>query len=219
MQLKQLRKKKGLTQEQMAEAAGLSTAHYNRIENSVRHVSTKWLDKFASILNVSVPELMGDDEKGVSTRLVPVTTITVVGVVQGGSWSEAVEWDLPDRYDVVVPELPSEAQNAYGLRVQGPSMNLEYPHGAVVVCVPLRDFWRDLKSGDHVIVERRIEGLIEGSVKELQIDEAGHAWLWPRSSDPRHQQPLETGWPPPDPDTEAEIIVTGVVVGSYSTRV
>jgi len=217
MRLKELRKKKGLTQEQMADRAGLSTAHYNRLENATRPVNTHWLTIFGGILNVSPAVLLGEpDSEGIGK--VQVQSITVRGAVQGGSWVEALEWDLPDRYDVVVPELPREAQNAYGLKVQGPSMNMEYPDGSVVICVPLLDFWRDLKSGDHVIVERRDNGSVEGTVKELQIDTEGHAWLWPRSTDPMHQQPLETGWPPSDSDTDTEVAVTAVVVGSYRQR-
>lgn len=218
IRLKELRESLGLTQEQMAEEIGLSVSYYNRMENASRPISSKWLDKIASHFKIPVTRILSDDS---ATSRVAVQEIVVRGAVQAGVWVQAVEWPEEDRYAVVIPRLTVNARNAYGLEVRGPSMNLHYPEKAILICVPLAEFWREIKDTDHVVVERRgPDGSVEATVKELMIDDDGRAWLWPRSRHPAFQQPLEVPWPPESwDDGEPEIIITAVVVGSYVSRI
>lgn len=139
--------------------------------------------------------------------------IPVIGAVQAGVWAEAMEWERDQRY-VIAATIPERyAKKAYGLLMEGPSMNMVYPDGSIAICVRLMDFDRDLRDRDRVVVERRRhDGMIEATVKELVIDGDGAGWLWPRSSDPRYQQPLSLA----DPNGEADTVeVTAVVIGSY----
>lgn len=135
------------------------------------------------------------------------------GAVQAGLFIEAREWPEDDWRPAPVaadPRYPADLQ--YALEVRGPSMNLLYPAGSVVICFPLLHLDRDLKSGDKVIVSRQHNGSAsrEITIKELRINEAGEAWLWPRSSDPEYQQPWRISGQNGD-----TIEVVAIVIGSY----
>lgn len=143
--------------------------------------------------------------------------IKVIGAVEAGAWREAVAWPISEQLEVAVPVAPSYTKKAFALRVNGPSMNLVYPDGTIIICVKFYDYNGALQNGDRVVVYRTsADGLIEATVKELVADDAGHKWLWPRSSDPLHQQPVELiesagkkrGAPP-------SVEIHAVVIGSY----
>lgn len=143
------------------------------------------------------------------------TMLWVTGFVEAGTWQEAEEWDRSRWYGVDVPTPPRFHSKAKALEVRGDSMNLEYPAGSVVVWVEMLDF-RPPRNGDHVIVyvHSHDDG-IEATVKEYRLSD-GKQWLWPRSSAPEHQAPVNV-------DSPGEHIkwieIKGIVVGSYRPRV
>lgn len=94
-------------------------------------------------------------------------------------------------------------------------MNLEYPEGSIVVWVDQLDF-RPAAHEDHVIVYSYAkDDAIEATVKELRIVD-GKSWLWPRSSDPAHQAPVDLASPP---TSIKRIEIKGIVLGGYRPRV
>jgi phage repressor protein C with HTH and peptisase S24 domain len=115
--------------------------------------------------------------------------------------------------DVPVPQRFRGSAKA--LEVRGPSMNLEYPEGSVVIWVDMLQF-RPARDGDHVIVfAYALDDTIEATVKELRIAEGKH-WLWPRSTDPAHQAPVDMDNPG---EQIKSIEVKGIVIGGYKPRV
>jgi transcriptional regulator with XRE-family HTH domain len=58
-QVRQLRKERGLSQEELADRAGLHTNYIGGIERGERNVGVKALFKIAKGLGVSTPELFG----------------------------------------------------------------------------------------------------------------------------------------------------------------
>ena len=121
---------------------------------------------------------------------VPVSQVSVHGEVEAGVWREAVEWPEAERFTVSFLAGPYDHLPRFGLRVRGPSMDLIYPEGSVVVCVPYINLGRQPRSGERVVVERSRGGLVEATVKELEITAEGQCLLWPRSTHPRYQQPI-----------------------------
>ena len=151
-------------------------------------------------------------------------TIDVRGSVQAGHWAEAAERPA-DEWEYVTVPRPDSHKAYFGLRVTGPSMNKEYPEGAILVCVSIWDYNHAVESGDHVIVHRRNDhSQFEATVKELVIDDDGRYWLWPRSTHPEHQAPIEIPRPPRDPNhdfdatDDNDIQITAVVVADYRIR-
>ncbi len=57
LRIRELRKKQGLSQEELAQQAGLDYSYLNEIEAGKRNPSVKRVAKIARVLGVSLPEL------------------------------------------------------------------------------------------------------------------------------------------------------------------
>ena len=93
--------------------------------------------------------------------------LVVRGAVQAGVWRDAIEWPETDWQTFAISGLspkPNAAQPAFGLMVQGLSMNLVFPPGTILVCVRYGDLGCAPSAGDHVICQqRRRNGLVEAT--------------------------------------------------------
>lgn len=150
---------------------------------------------------------------------VPVVQIPVLGEVAAGKWLEFD--DLAEgRYAPILAiagRYPVKDQFAF--KVSGTSMDkARIFDGDLVICVPYWTARAAPTAGDLVVVERRKAGVFERTVKELAIQD-GHYELWPRSSDPRFQQPITV--PKKHDLIEADgttVEIIGLVVASYVPR-
>lgn len=184
---------------------------YNFLNGHSNALDLRTYGKLARSSEVPVHRLTGDMPEPPSP-----TALWVVGTVEAGSFREAVEWDRSRWYSVDVPVPDRFRRVAKALEVRGNSMDDEYKPGSVLIWVDFLDF-RPPRPGDHVIVyctDRA--GLVEATVKELRVDEAGKRWLWPRSTKPEHQLPLDIEAPPSD---VVSIEIKGIVIGDYRARV
>lgn len=145
----------------------------------------------------------------------PMIRMPVKAAVNAGAWKEAIEWSQEDQYDVRLPTLEGLPNlDLTGFEVSGPSMNLVYRPGSVIFAAPTITHRIEPLPGARVIVQRRNrDGLFEATCKEFDIDESGQMWLWPRSTHPKHQEPIQ-----PKPDESSDVMdcqVTGIVLASY----
>ena len=181
---------RGLKPKPWCERAGLSpNSLYNFLNGRSDSLSQPTLEALSAAENVHPSQLMGES-------VVPLAkhnrSITVIGSVQAGAWVEAIEWPLDERFTISVPFENEFYNGVYGLVVRGDSMNKDYPDGSIVFVTDIYEYKKRLVNGDHVICERVDSGgLVEATVKELVFDEKGASWLWPRSTNPEHQQPIE----------------------------
>lgn len=183
---------------------------YNFLNGHSNSLDLRTYAKLARTVEVPVWQLSGDQPDAPSP-----TSIWVTGHVEAGSFREAIEWDRSRWYSVDVPVPERFRGKAKALEIHGFSMDLEYRPGSLVIYVDVLDF-RLPRHGDHVIVySRHADGMIEATVKELRIDEERKHWLWPRSTRPEHQQPLNLDGPPPDIES---IEIKGIVIGDYRPR-
>lgn len=183
---------------------------YNFLNEHSQSLDLRTYSKLARTAGVAVWRLTGEDPE-----LPSPTSIWVVGEVQAGVFREAVEWDpsLWISVDVPVPERFRKKTKA--LRVRGNSMNVEYPDGSIATWIDILDFRAPLHE-DHVLVYRhRNDDTIEATIKELVVVD-GRQWLWPRSTDPEHQTPIDPLQPG---DGIREIEIKGIILGSYRPRV
>jgi transcriptional regulator with XRE-family HTH domain len=60
--LRDLRKRAGLTQSELADATGVSQPAISQIENGVLSMDIQWMRSFARILNCSAADLLDDDD-------------------------------------------------------------------------------------------------------------------------------------------------------------
>jgi len=183
---------------------------YNFLNKHSQSLDLITYAKLARTAEVPVWRLNGDQPEPPSP-----TAIWVSGYVEAGAFKEAVEWDRSRWYSVDVPVPERFRRVTKALEVRGLSMDLEYKPGAIVLWVDMLDF-RPPRHGDHIIVYTyHHDGKVEATVKELRVDDSGRRWLWPRSSQPEHQLPIEVENPGDDVE---HIEVKGIVVGDYRPR-
>lgn len=182
---------------------------YNFLNGHSQALDPRTYGKLARTAEVPIWRISGEAPEQPSP-----TAIWVSGSVEAGTFREAVEWDRSRWYSVDVPVPERFRRRAKALEVRGFSMDLEYRPGAVVIWVDFLDF-RPPRHEDHVIVYAHSDGRTEATVKELRIDDNGKRWLWPRSSKPEHQQPLDTDNPP---EGVTNIEIKGIVIGDYRQR-
>lgn len=162
-----------------------------------------------------------------SMRSVPVARmrrVEVIGFVQAGVFSEALEWQFSDRYGITCPDdgYP-DCLPRYALEVRGESMNRVFSAGSVVCVIDFFDLGREPETGDFVVVHRRdpYGPGMEATIKALQVREDGVICLWPQSTDPNFQQPIIL----PKRDSGAadcagapDVQIKSLVVGMMKTR-
>ncbi|MGJ0508901.1 MAG: LexA family protein [Methylocystis sp.] len=183
---------------------------YNFLNGHSNALDPRTYGKLARTAEVPTWRLSGDAPEPPSP-----TSIWVSGHVEAGSFREAVEWDRSQWYPLDVPVPDRFRRKAKALEVRGFSMDLEYKPGAVVIWVDVLDS-RPPRDSDHVIVyAQHRDGKTEATVKELRVDEEGRRWLWPRSTKPEHQQPMNVDNPPKEVNS---IEIKGLVIGDYRPR-
>lgn len=182
--IKALREKAELTLEELAEKSGLSVSYLSRLEAGKRNLSVKNINKIAPSLGASGPELVATTHK--SQR------IKISGVVQAGDYIDpGDEIYLGDESVDIPMEERLQKFRLYALRVAGPSMNVRYPEGSILICASLADTQELPIPGKRYIVRRiRPDGSYEQTVKEFVVDSSGKKWLMPRSTEPQWQSPI-----------------------------
>lgn len=60
--VRELRKRAGITQEELGKLAGVSQEAISQIENDKRPLTVDWMRSFARIFNVSTAELLADED-------------------------------------------------------------------------------------------------------------------------------------------------------------
>lgn len=217
--VRESRERLGISQHELARRIGVKQPTIHHLETNVAR-GTKHIYAIAKALGVSADWLQTGVE-GANPPLIeqptiptlPIRTVPITGAVAAGVWREQVD-DLGDPPETIPVSLPGlERATLFAMRVEGQSMNLHYPDGSLVICCPVAEM--GARHGDHVIVERRENSLVERSIKELVI-ETGKARLVPRSSDKRYQAAIDL---PRDIHAQNGVAIVAVVVASYMTRV
>jgi transcriptional regulator with XRE-family HTH domain len=209
--LRELRKKIGLTQQELGDLVGTSQPQIKRLEKGQRTLSKEWAERLAPHLGVSAEHLMF--EKNTSQQL-EVAGLRVMGKIKAGDWRDisilADDDDDPEIIQVARDKRFPHAKQ-YALHVDGDSMNELFPDGSYVTCVDFADSGLMLKPGLIVHVERTMAGthLVEATLKEVNALGARKWSLKPRSSNPVHKEFVLNG------DEATEIKVLGVVTGKW----
>lgn len=103
-------------------------------------------------------------------------------------------------------------KECFALVVSDESMNQVYPPGSIVVAIPIEQAPNLIKPGSNVIAVREDlenrSGNVQNFIREFRVDNSGRLWLWPRSSEPKHQIPIELQ------DSNAGISILALIVAS-----
>lgn len=204
---------------QAAEGLGVPLATYQQHENGIRGFPAGRAERYARFFHVTPEWLLygrGEEPDGRAREpagMRPVTRyVPVIGTVQAGLWAEIPD-DDPEPEELLPVVLQGfEGARLFALRIRGPSMDRYYQEGTMAIICPAAEI--GVRDGDHVVVRRRKGMLTETTLKEV-VQEPGGIALWPRSNDPRFQEPIRLS-SVRDADEGPEII--GVVVSSYTIR-
>lgn len=204
-QLKVLRKRRGLTQDSLAEKLGVEQPTIQRWEAGKREPNLGQLIDLARVLGVEPGALIDP-----SVALSAGPRLFVKGEVAAGLWREAyelpeTEWQtFTGRADVT-----AAPEHRFGLRVIGDSMNEIYPEDTIIECVSLFGHAEALPGKRIVVVRRNLHDEVEATVKEL-VEQNGELWCVPRSTNPVHA-PFKLSEPEPG---IVEVRIAAVVVAS-----
>jgi transcriptional regulator with XRE-family HTH domain len=180
--LRELRKAAKLTLNVAAKEMGTTNQMLGMLERGDRQLTQKWMERIAPVYGVKPTQLL---EVATTGYLIPL-----IGEVQAGAWHTAEVHPDPEFFDIPLPAVFVDTK-PFALRVIGPSMNMVYPEGTILICCHLTDLNEEPIAGKRYIIEDVEAGDgIETTVKELVIDPDGRPWAWPRSSHPAHQQPI-----------------------------
>lgn len=185
--LKRTRHRRGMSVERLHELTGLARSTIRAHETGQNGIRPEPAAHYAAALGVQ-PEFIlfgvsgSPHPEDVNIRMVPL-----MGELQAGAWHESFEADNPTMI-AFSDEAYTGANHVYALTVRGPSFNLEYPEGTVVIVVDALE--TSVHNHDHVIVKRKRGPLVETSLREVMIGLRSRIELWPRSTDGNHQEPL-----------------------------
>lgn len=204
-QLKALRRKRGLSQAQLAELIGVEQPTVQRWESGKRMPDLDSLQTLAQVLGVTPGSLLDGDALA---ALGP--TLFIKGEVAAGVWRSAAEWPESDWQTFTGrSDVNAKVEHRFGLRLVGDSMDLLYPPGSIVECISVFGHTEALPGKRVVIVRKNDRQEYESTVKEL-VEQDGAMWAVPRSTNPAHH-PINLSEPEPG---ILETRIVAVVVAS-----
>lgn len=215
-----LLKARGVTARHASVGAGLKPDGIrNILRDASKNPTTSTLSALAGYFEVTVDYLLGKTDEGA-----PPSTVRLAGEfkrlpirnsVQAGAWRERDDLQQePTEYAPMGEVAGYHGIDQWAERLLGDSMNEHYPDGTVLHVIDAAPF--QLRSGDHVIVERSRDqgGLVERTCKELRISPAGAHTLIGRSRNALWNKPIEYATNSDD-DT---VQIVGIVIGHYVPR-
>jgi transcriptional regulator with XRE-family HTH domain len=207
------RRARNLTQGQLSAKLGVSQPTVSKWEQGRDVPGGENLQNLATVLGTTATEIMGFGGMGAT----PDRRVRVVGELCAGAFEESVEWAYEDQYEVAVvtPEDLADVP-LQGFVVKGDSINKIYPDGSIVYVASVHSIDGGPVSGDIVMVMRRdSDGRVEGTLKEYVV-EGGQKWLWPRSTHPEHQAPID--YKKGRKGRVEEVMITGVVKAALTFK-
>lgn len=160
--IRQARKKKGLTLEQLAHQVGTDTGNLSRLERGKQGASQELLSKLLGALGLSLSLAQTDQsnaDPGPSLTT-PFRSVKIAGTAQLGAEGY---WTALSPGDGHV-DIPTKDKDAYALRLRGDSMSPAIRSGWVAVCEPNSQ----LIPGEYVHIKLKgFDGDGESMVKEL----------------------------------------------------
>lgn len=129
--LKELRERKNITQQELAEALGMQQQQIARYENNQRKFKQDLLYKLADYFKISINDFFPDTNFDNGTSIDDLIYLKVYGSIKAGI-------PLESQNDVVesIP-IPREwckgGKKLFGLKISGDSMSPKYQEGEIVI--------------------------------------------------------------------------------------
>lgn len=202
-----------------ARQAGLRSANaiYNFLNGRSSSLNSETYERLArAVPGTTVAQLVGEKS---SHRPALSHTIRIREAAAAGVWRLSPELPEDEQEGASIPEGAMRAQGAFGVRLEGNDMDLDWPKSTLFVVTPLL-MTDGVKDNNLVLVRRTSrDRKFETTIREIRRDtvDPKRAWLWPRSSKPEYQTPIPCPWPVEGAFDDAgdKLEVTGVAIGAY----
>ena len=186
-QIREIRRAKGLTQEQLADAIGRDVTTINKLEKGRMKLTVDYMLKISEVLGVKAGSLLPDSDAEYTDALIPV-----IGWVNPGTWTECGTSSSHDPN-----KLAALRHRSY----------LECEHYAFEVCT------RE-PNNEHPAVKRYVVCIAEGAIRPVDLTLANavveRRYNQLASCEVRQIKNGELQ-PPPD-EIESDDVILGVVV-------
>lgn len=164
--LKELRERKNITQQELAEALGVQQQQIARYENNQRKFKQDLLCKLADYFNVSINDFFPNTNYDNAETIKETIKIAIYGSIKAGI-------PLENQNDIVeYMNIPKDwirgNKSLFGLKVSGDSMNPKYQDGEVVIFEQTNDL-EDYKNKDCAIMINHTES----TFKKVLINDTG----------------------------------------------
>lgn len=164
-------------QKLFADRVETPAAYISQIINGTRELGDDVARRIEEKLGLRPGEMdlpLHDEDHLNTGNVVPVSStvrnVPLISWVQAGHWNEAVDMHEPGYAEDWEPTTERVGPNAFALRVQGDSMEPEFPAGGIVIVDPSVE----ARNGDYVIAK------VGGSATFKQyVEDAGRAYLKP----------------------------------------
>lgn len=218
--IRELRRSQGLAQHELGAKIGVPQSTVHKWEADKQLPSDENAESLAKYFGMSVPEILGYNLALVADM--PGRRVNVIGELAAGNWTDSPTWPDDDQYQISAFLPPGwEDSPIDAFEVRGPSMNKVYPDGTIVYVAPYDQVPGGARNGDYVVAIRENEdGEFERSVKKYVIDDEKKTWLFPESTHPEHQAPLEFKKKDRSPTAVkiAGMVIAGVVMSPAAMR-
>lgn len=215
--LRDVMRANGIDAATLARSAGLVSANalYNFLNGRADSLRQSTYERLAAAIpGATIATLVGERS---SQRPALSHTIRIREEAAAGVWRSSPELPEDEQEGASIPEGALLAQGAFGVRLVGEDLDLDWPSGTLFVVVPF--LMADVTDGCLVLLRRIRKRRVEVTLRQLHLDPESpdRAWLWPRSSRPEFQAPIACPWPLGGPfEHEGDRIEpTGVAIGAY----
>ncbi|HWB47747.1 MAG TPA: helix-turn-helix transcriptional regulator [Stellaceae bacterium] len=123
--LRELREHRGLSQQAVARAAGISGAYYGALERGDKRVNTDTAEKLAQALDCAAGDLLS----GARRASAPL----VFAVAAAEAETRPPEYDLPEPHERVLLPRPVDAENCVAAEIFDDSADIDFTPGTVLL--------------------------------------------------------------------------------------
>lgn len=146
--LRELRERLGLSQEKVAEQAGMSTAYYGALERGDRRINTDTAQRLHNALGCAPGDLLqGPGHSSIALRM---------AIAAADSESRPERYDLSPPYEWLQPRGLIDSQDCFAAEVFDDSAELDFVKGSVLFVRELASLRAPLHIGAKVVVRFRL---------------------------------------------------------------
>ncbi len=167
--MRKLRKKKKMTQDELAEKLEVATANISRYETGKQGIEVDKLPALAKALDVSVSEFFqvasGESANANVSEITEVYKVPLISWVQAGNYADVFLSNL-DNIELIETTYKPR-QHTYALKVVGDSMEPKFPEGCVIIVEP------EEQPHNKSFVIITVQDSNQATFKQLIDDESG----------------------------------------------